>query len=93
MSDGSFKNNRWTAACIIEANKNNNSRIYAVCDTHGNSTDQSPYRSELGGIYMMMLVIQGVIRYHGITQGSIELGLDGKKVMEQASGTFILYPK
>ena len=43
ISDGSFKNNRGTAACIIEANKNNNSRSYAVHDTPGISTDQSPY--------------------------------------------------
>ena len=41
----------------------------------------------------MLLVIQGVIRYHGITQGSIELGLDGEKALEQANGTFILNPK
>ena len=93
ISDGSFKHNRGTAACILEANNDSNSRIYAVHDTPGNSTDQSPYRSELGGISMMLLIIQGVIRYHGITKGSIKLGLDGKKAMEQASGTFILHPK
>ena len=74
ISDGSFKHNRGTTACIIEANNNNNSRIYAVYDTPGNSTDQSPYRSELGGISMLLLIIQGVIRYYDITQGSIEHG-------------------
>ena len=79
ISDGSFKHNRGTAACIVEANNDSNSRIYAVHDTPGNSTDQSPYRSELGGISMMLLIIQGVLRYHGITKGSIKLGLDGKK--------------
>ena len=39
ISDGSFKNNRGTASCTIEANNNNNSRIYAVHDTPGNITD------------------------------------------------------
>ena len=70
-----------------------NSRIYAVYDTPGNRTDQSPYRSELGGISMMLLILQCGVRYHGITQGSIHFGLDGKKAMEQASGTFPLYPE
>ena len=93
ISDGPFKNNRDTTACIIEANNNNNSRIYAVHDTPRNITDHSPYRSELGGISMMLLILQYVVCYHGITQCSIQLGLDGKKSMEQASGTFILYPK
>ena len=89
ISDGSFKHNRGTAACIIEANNNNNnSRVCAVHDTPGNSTDQSPYRSELGGISMMLLIIQGVIRYYGITQGSIELGLDGKS---DGTGEWKLY--
>ena len=79
ISDGSFKNNRGTASCTIEANNNNNSRIYAVHDTPGNITDQSPYRSELGGISMMLLVRQCDIRYYGITQCSIQLGLDRKR--------------
>ena len=93
ISDGTFKYNRGTVACIIEANNNINSHIYAVYDTPGNKTDQSPYRSEIGEFSMMLLILQCVIRYHGITQGSIQLGLDGKKAMEQASGTFPLYPK
>ena len=41
----------------------------------------------------MLFIIQYVIRYHGITQVLIQLGLVGKKAMEQASGKFPLYPK
>ena len=93
ISDGTFKYNSGIEACIIEANNNINSHIYAVYDTPGNKTDQSPYRSEIGEFSMMLLILQCVIRYHGITQGLIQLGLDGKKAMEQASGTFPLYPK
>ena len=89
MIDGSFKHNRGTVACIIEASNNINSRIYAP----GNETEQSPYRSELGGISMMLIILQCVIKYHDITQGSIQLGLDRKKAIERVSGTFPLYPK
>ena len=35
ISDGSYKNKRGTAACIIEANKDTSSRIYAFHDTPG----------------------------------------------------------
>ena len=75
----SFKHNISTETCIIEANNNINSRIYAVNDTPGNKTDQSQYFSKLGGISMMLLILKCVIRHHGITQGSIQAGLDWKK--------------
>ena len=93
ISDGSFKHNRGIVTSIIEANNNINSRIYVVHDTPSNKTDQFPYRSELGGISMMLLILQYVIRYLGIRQGSIQLGLDRKKATEQASKTLHLYPK
>ena len=63
-----FKLIRGTVACIIEANNDINPRIYAVHDTPGNKIDQSPYHSELGGISMMLFILQCVIRYHGIKQ-------------------------
>ena len=66
ISDGTFKYNRGTVACIIEANNNINSHIYAVYDTPGNKTDQFPYRPELGGISMILLLLQYVIRCHDI---------------------------
>ena len=92
ISDGSFKNKRGTAACIIEANKDTSSRIYAFHDTPGRPTDQSPYRSELSGISMMLAVIKCVLMCHKVTSGSIALGLDGEKAMTQASGRFPLFP-
>ena len=92
ISDGSYKNKRGTAACIIEANKDTSSRIYALHDTPGRQTDQSPYRSELSGISMMLAVIKCVLMCHKVTSGSIALGLDGEKAMTQASGNFPLFP-
>ena len=92
LSDGSYKNNRGTAACVMEENNNEDSRIYAVHDTPGEMSNQSPYRLELGGISMMLAMLRCIVQYYGITKGSIRLGLDGKKAMEQAGGTFPLYP-
>ena len=33
ISDGSFKDKRGTAACILEANKDSESRLYVLHDT------------------------------------------------------------
>ena len=70
---------------IIEANNNIKSKIYTVHNTLGNKTYQSPYQLELGCILIMP-------RCHITNQGSIELVLDGKQVMKQASDTFLLFP-
>lgn len=70
---------------IIEANNNIESKIYTVHNAPGNKTYKSPYRLELGCILIMP-------RCYITNQGSIELVLDGKQVMEQASDTFLLFP-
>ena len=41
---------------------------------------------------MMLAILRCIVQCYGITKGSIRLGLDGKKAMEQAGGTFPLYP-
>ena len=60
ISFGSFKQHRDTAVCIIEANNDIKSRIYAVHDTLGNKIDQSPYYSELGGVSIIVLILQRI---------------------------------
>ena len=85
ISDGSYKNKRGTVACIIETNKDTSTRIYALHDTPGRQLDQSPYRSELSGISMMLAVIKCVLLCHKVTSGSIALGQDREKAMKQVS--------
>jgi len=41
---------------------------------------------------MMLAILKCIVQCYGIAKGSIRLGLDGKKGMEQAGGTFPLYP-
>ena len=87
ISDESYKkNNRGTAACILEKNTNIDSRIYVVYDTPGGKSDQSPYRSELGGISMMFVILKCIVQCYSIKQGSIQLGLD-----EKGNGTGGMY--
>ena len=58
ISDGSYKNNRCTAAYILEQNNNAESRIYAVHDIPGSDQDQYPYESELEGISMILTIVK-----------------------------------
>lgn len=66
ISDGSFKDQRGAVACNLEANKDASSRIYVLHEAPSDSSDQPPYRSELGEISMMLAVIQCIIKCHGI---------------------------
>ena len=61
ISFGSFKQYRDTVMCIIEANNDIKSRIYAVHDTLGNKIDQFSYHSELGGVSMILIILQCII--------------------------------
>ena len=93
ISDSSFNDKRGTAAYILEANKDGESRMYTVHDTPSRYSDQSPYRSELSGISMMLAVIKCLITCYDITHETISLGLNGKKEMEQVSRSFPLFPE
>jgi hypothetical protein len=43
----------------------------------GQPIDQSAYRSELGGVYGIMLTCQLLCKVYHVTQGSIEVACDG----------------
>ena len=53
---------------ILEVNKDGESRICDVYDTPGRDLDQSPYRSELSGISIMLAVIKYLTTCYDITQ-------------------------
>ena len=75
----------------MEENNNTESRIYAVHDTSGSDLDQSPYRSELGGISTILAILKCIIHCYNIKQGTIQLALDEGKIMEQARDNFPLH--
>ena len=75
------------------ANKDVESRIHTVHDTPGKDSDQSPYRSELSSSSMVFAVIQYLITYNDNTLGTILLGLDDKKAMEQTNKSLSLCPE
>jgi hypothetical protein len=91
VSDGSFKNQQGTAAFIIEGTSSTG-RLIGVNIIPGASDSQSPYRSELGGITGTVEALHCICVIHRITQGAVEVGLDGNHAMKEAFGNWPLDP-
>ena len=83
VSDGSFKDEGGTAAWIIE-NEAGTQRIMGTVEVPGHGSDQSAYRSELAGIYAMVLVVEVIKDIWSISGGGILIGCDGKAALDQA---------
>jgi hypothetical protein len=83
VSDGSFKLQHGTAGFIL-ADKlhcapSSTNRIVGCHVTPGAPTDQSPYRSELSGIYAILCVAEELCQFYDITTGSLRIGCDNEK--------------
>jgi hypothetical protein len=82
VSDGSYKDQHGTAAWVIEGS-NRIGRISGMVITPGHGHDQSTYRSELAGIYSIMVLVHHLCTWFNIDQGSTELGCDGQSVLDK----------
>jgi len=56
VSNGFFKD-RFGTACLVEEGKDSDSRIVCTCIIPGERSDQSSYRSELGGLFGLMVLV------------------------------------
>jgi hypothetical protein len=83
VSDGSFKDAFGTAALVIEGPDSTN-RLESTLVLPGLPKDQSPYRSELGGLFGIVVLVHLICKVHNITSGSIEVGCDGQGALIQA---------
>jgi len=83
VSDGSFKDEGGTAAWIIE-NEAGTQRIMGTVEVPGYGSDQSAYRSELVGIYAMIVIVEKIKEMWTLTGGCILIGCDGKVALDQA---------
>ena len=50
----------------------------------GHSSTHSAYKSELAGIYGMVTMIETLCKFHGISEGSVEIGCDGLSALRHA---------
>ena len=83
VSDGSFKDRFGTASWVIE-NESGTQRINGDCIIPGSPSDQSAYRSEIGGLYGLVIVVEMIKDMWNIQSGSIVLGCDGLNALQQA---------
>ena len=90
ISDGSFKNNIGTSACLLEGMDKAKHRIMAINSIPGATDSQSAYRSELGGISCIIALVQAICSLHKINEGSVEIGLDGEQALKAAMEDFLL---
>jgi hypothetical protein len=68
-------------------------RIVGVNSIPGEPEDHSSYRSELGGVSGVIETVNIVCEVHGITEGDIEVGLDGDQAMKNIFGKWLLNPR
>jgi hypothetical protein len=88
VSDGSFMDlhQTSTSAFLIEdETTNTNTRFTSVNFIPGLPTDQSAYRSELGGVCDIIAVIESIGECFNLQSDSITIGLNGEHAMWNAS--------
>ncbi len=83
ISDGSFQDTYGTAAWVVEGTDSNGRALGAVV-VPGSAKDQSAYRSELAGLYSILVFVKQLCEFYQISSGSIELGCDGQSALDKA---------
>ena len=91
VSDGSYKEGLSTSAFIITTRSTKLELTHPAVSGQncipGNPTNQNSYRAELGGIMGVVVSLGIMCKLHNITAGQVEMGLDGKEVMNQVFAT------
>jgi hypothetical protein len=81
--DGSFKNTFETATWTIGTEERGGLLTGSVV-CPGHSDDQSAYRSELTGLYLIMTIINQLCYFYSIEEGHVEIGCDGLSALQTA---------
>ena len=55
--------------------------------TPGFNSDQSAYRSEISGLYEMVMIIKAIAKVWNLKEGGVTLGCNGKGALHQALST------
>jgi hypothetical protein len=85
VSDGPFKDTYGTAAWTI-GTEENGAIITGKAICPGGQEDHSAYRSELTGLYSIMVVTHQLCLFYGVEEGQVEVGCDGSSALQTAFG-------
>jgi hypothetical protein len=76
ICDGSYKDQFGTAGFALQNGSSREYRILGANVTPGHPEDQNPYRSEVGGIAAIIIIVEAITTIYDIQTGAIELGCD-----------------
>jgi hypothetical protein len=82
ISDGSFKDNMETAAWRLFDINLENQQWTGQLLVPGQSSNQSAFRSELAGLYLMLTIVHLLVEYYDVQSGTVELTCDGIQALE-----------
>jgi hypothetical protein len=85
VSDGSYKDEFGTAAYVLEG-ENSDNRLVVVLVSPGRPEDQQSARSELAGLYGVVVMVNLVCEHFDITDGAVEVGCDSQSSLRHAFG-------
>jgi hypothetical protein len=74
ICDGSYKDQFGTAGFVLQNGFSRASRILGANVTPGHPSDQNPYRSEIGGMAAIVVMVDALTLLYAIQDGPIELG-------------------
>jgi hypothetical protein len=80
LSDGSYKDIHGGAAWVLEG-ENKHGRISGAAVAPGDEADHSSYRSEITGLYCIILAITRLVEYRNVQGGTITVGCDGQSAL------------
>jgi hypothetical protein len=86
ISDGSYKETFGTATWTI-GDPETVSFVSGKSICPGTACDHDAYRSELSGIFSILMVMKKFCEFRAISEGYITLGCDGKSALEKAFKT------
>ena len=92
VSDGSYKEGHGTSAFTLQGDTPTKA-IKGQNTIPGCPEEQSAFRSELGGVVGVLTVLETLCSHFDLTEGKIELGLDGESVIKKLERPYLPSPK
>ena len=83
VSDGSYKDNFGTACWILE-NNTGTERIVGLIDVPGHDDEHDAYRSEIAGLYGIVMAVNMLMKIGNISGAKIEVGCDGLSALHRS---------
>ena len=92
VSDGSYKEGHGTSAFVLHGDRPDKA-IRGANVVPGSTAEQCAYRSELCGVVGILTVVEALCEQCGLTEGHIEIGLDGESVIKRLQSPVPAMPK